>query len=169
MPNAEEIEKVARCIHANYLEHQADLQDPDGHPAMRPWDDLSDELRGQNIQQARNNIVKLASLGKRVRRAGPDTSSAEVPLAPEQMEELAMREHDRWAAEKRRNGYVYGEVRCDDPPNLTHPDLVTWEELSEASREKDREPMRRMIGCLWVAGFTIIDDDTGAGAPSPPR
>lgn len=51
-------------------------------------------------------------------------------------------EHERWAASKRRKGYMYGPVRNDDPDAgpLTHPLLVPFGQLDLLQQLKDSLP-----------------------------
>ena len=58
------------------------------------------------------------------------------------MELLAQLEHRRWMADKHLAGYSYGEVRDED--RMLHPDLVPWEQLTEADKEKDRDNIRQI-------------------------
>lgn len=156
MPDDEAIDAMARAIHQRYLDARCSSGTVDeAHPAMKQWDQLSPELRGQNRDQARDNILKLASQGFRVVRAESGDPSGGA-LTDEQIEGLARAEHDRWAAQKRAQGYRFGEVRVDDGPDKRHPDLVAWEDLSESDRDKDREPVRQMIAVLDEAGFAAV-------------
>jgi serine phosphatase RsbU (regulator of sigma subunit) len=50
---------------------------------------------------------------------------------------MAVVEHLRWCWEKRLNGWTYGSIR--DDIKKTHPGLVSYEKLSEAEKDKDRE------------------------------
>jgi hypothetical protein len=68
-----------------------------------------------------------------------------------ELEELAELEHMRWAAERRRQGFVWGATRGPG----THPDLVDWTELSEPVRDKDRDAARRWPGLLAQVGFGL--------------
>jgi len=43
--------------------------------------------------------------------------------------------HERWAAEKRADGWTYGEVK--DPEARTHPCLVPYDDLPPEQRRKD--------------------------------
>lgn len=156
MPDDEAIDAMARAIHQRYLDARRSSGTVDeAHPAMKPWDHLSPELRGQNRDQARDNILKLSSQGFRVVRTESGDSAGLGALNDEQIEGLARAEHDRWAAQKRAQGYRFGEVRVDDGPDKRHPDLVAWEDLSESDRDKDREPVRQMIAVLEEAGFAV--------------
>ncbi|GAA3345510.1 hypothetical protein GCM10020358_52890 [Amorphoplanes nipponensis] len=89
----------------------------------------------------------------------PETLTAEL------IERLARREHDRWCRFQRANGWRYGERR--DDAGRQHPDLVEWERLSEAAREKDREAVRQLPELLADAGFRIVR--VGAATASAPR
>ena len=43
--------------------------------------------------------------------------------------------HDSWLAEKRRDGWSYGEAK--DPEAKTHPCFVPYEQLPESQQAKD--------------------------------
>jgi hypothetical protein len=43
--------------------------------------------------------------------------------------------HESWLAEKRRDGWVYGEVK--DPAAKTHPCFVPYDELPPSQKAKD--------------------------------
>lgn len=44
--------------------------------------------------------------------------------------------HENWAEHKLRNGWRYGSVK--DPVERTHPCLVSWRDLPQHQRMKDR-------------------------------
>ncbi len=44
-------------------------------------------------------------------------------------------QHDQWMAQKKRDGWVWGEVK--DADRKTHPMLVAYEELPDMERRKD--------------------------------
>jgi hypothetical protein len=64
-------------------------------------------------------------------------------------------EHERWLAHQAEAGYVFGPVRNDDPElgDLTHPDMVAWDELDEAARQKDRDAVANLLPLLAAAGL----------------
>ena len=73
----------------------------------------------------------------------------------DELELLARLEHERWSADRRRDGWVYGPERTAE--KKLHPDLVPWEQLSEDVRDKDREAVRLIPGLLATyAGFSIV-------------
>lgn len=80
--------------------------------------------------------------------ANGDTSQEHWESAPEWQRESAVRgvqvalagatpeqQHDAWSADKRADGWVYGEVK--DPTLKTHPCLVPYDDLPLQQRIKD--------------------------------
>lgn len=154
MPDDAAIEAVARAIHADYVGERRGKEPPD-HPALRPWEELEPMLRAQNLEQARDNVVKLAEVGLRVvptAEAGDRRSSLPAP----HIERLARAEHDRWARQKQEHGYTYGPTRQDDGSDRRHPNLVPWEQLSEDERDKDRRPVQRIVDMLAAADLAAV-------------
>ncbi len=145
------LECIARQIHLGYQRHQVDPS----HPAAKPWEELSDELKAQNLSQARQNILRLAALGYDVRPRTDAVETSTVTIDPFTLERLAREEHDRWAHEKRAHGFVWGPDRRSAGPDLRHPDLLHWIDLDEAVRDKDRAPIRELIESLAGAGYTV--------------
>ena len=159
MPDDDVIEIMARQIHARYLSENAGIQPPE-HPAMHPWDQLDEKLKAQNRNQARDNVLKLASIGVAVATAEQARDRGADPihtLASDSVEMLARREHDRWARQKRAQGYRYGPVRIDAAPDHQHPDLLAWDDLPDATREKDRSPIRAIPDVLGEVGLVAVD------------
>lgn len=66
---------------------------------------------------------------------------------PDPLESIAAALHDAWADEQKFHGRVFGPDRTPQ----THPHLVPWGELDEASRNQDRF----IAACLlqkWLLG-----------------
>jgi len=87
----------------------------------------------------------------------------DFPLDEENLEMLAQLEHRRWMADKYLAGYSYGEQR--DEERMLHPDLVPWENLVEADREKDRDSIRQIPRLLQLLGLKVCRAE-GADSPS---
>jgi hypothetical protein len=94
--------------------------------------------------------VKLAAVGFRM-EPGAGRSDA---MTDDEIETLARVEHRRWAAERLLAGWRHGAAR-DDRARL-HPDLVPYEELDEATREKDRDMVRALPEVLALAGMRMV-------------
>jgi hypothetical protein len=108
----------------------------------------------QNIDQARSFLTQLARFGYTV---VPDDAAAtsSIELPDDITEQMAIIEHERWMDLKIAQGYRYGPERIDSPPDRRHPDLQHWLDLDEATRDKDRRPMRNMPTLLAQAGLRV--------------
>lgn len=145
------IEPIARAIHSEYLALVA--SDLWKGPSAVSWEELSEEFREANRDQARAIVEKLRVLGLGIAPKTSGTESEPIVFSDEQVDRLARMEHERWVTEKVRNGWVQGRVR--DNARRVHPDLVPWEALDEPAREKDRNAVRVIPKVLGDAGFAI--------------
>ena len=151
----EELDTLARQIHEKYVAKRlAEGDTPEQFPAMRPWQQLSSELKIMNRQQADHIATKLRALNMEM--ASHPTPQPKWPREPtnEEIEALAKAEHDRWAACKRLAGWKSGKERNDTLQ--IHPDLVPWSELSETIRDYDRDPIRNLPKLLSGIGYTLV-------------
>lgn len=151
MPPDETIEVMAQAIHEHYLTEQAEQTNL---PALRPWAELDERFRAQNRDQARDNILKLHSLGLKVVAAGLLSVDA-VRLGEADIERLGIAEHDRWSHQKREQGYRFGPELILDGADLRHPSLLPWDELPASEKEKDVAPIRQIPAVLAAAGLAI--------------
>jgi hypothetical protein len=154
---------LSRAIHRRYLGGQlAAGRVWHETSAIERWEDLPADLRRANREQAEDVGRKLASIGCLLTplRDAVDT----FVFASEELERLATAEHLRWTIERERKGWRYGASR-DDVRQL-HPDLVTWEVLSEEQRELDRQFVQALPGLLADLGLGIVRvRDLGAAVP----
>lgn len=152
-----ELDVLARKIHDYYgAKRVADGDNPDDFPAMRPWDQLSSEYRDMNRQQADHIPIKLRSVGFRMVPIGQGVASAAPDFTDKEIEALAKAEHARWCAGRRLSGWRYGETR-DDKRKL-HPDLAPWSQLSEKTRDYDRDPVRNLPLLLKAIGYCLAKE-----------
>lgn len=136
-------EIIARSIHKNYRRC---------HPSMVSWDELPEDLKESNRQQADHIGEKLK-----------ETCCGIVPLTdwdeklfeftPEEIELMAKMEHKRWMSERQRIRWKLGPKKIKKKRT---PYLVPWDELSEEMKEEDRDPVRNLPFYLAKAGFNII-------------
>jgi voltage-gated potassium channel Kch len=147
-------ETLARAIHEDYVRGQAAAgQTALTNPAMLPWDELPENLKESNRWQADHIGVKLRAVGCGLAPL-TDWDAESFEFTPEEVEQMARLEHERWIAERLRAGWTY----APDPKDLarkTSPDLVPWDELSEAEREKDRSSVRGLPRFLARAGLQV--------------
>jgi hypothetical protein len=137
-------ERLARRIHERYL--VAAGQDP-----THGWARLSESVRNANRAQVQGIAEKISAVGCviAVRRGATGGD-----ITPDEVERLAVVEHDRWRAERRSQGWRYGPVR--DDRRRRHPDLVGWYELSEEGREQARNAVRWLPELLADEGFSLV-------------
>ncbi|GAA3278756.1 hypothetical protein Dvina_12640 [Dactylosporangium vinaceum] len=148
-------ERLARRIHERYLATS-------GQGGGPGWAGLAESVRNANRAQVEGIAEKLRALGCVIAVRGHQDGDAS--MRPEEIERLAIVEHDRWQAERRAQGWRHGPVRDDG--RRRHPDLVSWPELSEASREQARDVVRWLPELLADEGFSLVRLQP-ASAPAP--
>ena len=146
-------EWLARTCHQRYLTDQfAQGAAPADSPALVPWEQLAEEYRAANRDQAADVGQKLAAIGCVLcLRQGGGPSFA---FQHGEVDRLAQLEHERWTAERLRHGWTLGQVR--DEARRRHPSLVPWADLPEPQREKDRQVVRGLPSMLADAGLAIV-------------
>ena len=145
-------EWLARACHQRYLADQfAAGAAPASSPALVPWEQLGEQYRAANRDQAADVGRKLSAIGcvLCLRQAGGES----FQFRPGEVERLAELEHERWMAERLRQGWLLGPHR--DEAQRRHPALVPWSELPESQREKDRQVVRALPSMLADAGLAI--------------
>ena len=165
------IKKLARAIHSRYL-HEIRNQGiksnnwifynpgkPENH-VVTDFDDLPDEIKLSNIDNAAHIPTKLLSIGYKIRPVKKGFKSFALHLNEEEIETMARVEHIRWSWEKRLNGWTFSKTK--DDIKKTHPSLIPYEELSESEKEKDRELVKLIPAFLQ-------DIDYEASPVSPNR
>ncbi len=146
--NINMIRKLARAIHSRYLHEiknqtlKADnyiFYNPGnlGNRYVSEFDDLPDDIKYSNIDNAVHIPTKLLSIGYKIRQVKKGFKPFALHLNQEEIETMARVEHIRWSWEKRLNGWVYGNSK--DEIKKTHPSLISYELLSESEKQKDRE------------------------------
>jgi hypothetical protein len=146
-------EILARAIHEDYLRQQrAAGVKPEQNSSMVPWDALPKHLQESNRQQADDIGVKLRAV---CCRAVPllDWDEPLFEFTSDEIDRLAILEHDRWLAAKRQDGWRHGLKKDNDAK--THPCLVPYAQLPPDEQEKDRNAVRQIPAMLAKVGFRI--------------
>jgi len=156
------VDQLGRLIHEAYCRERAAVgETPAKNAALRAWDDLPADLQTANREQAADIPAKLRAIGYELVTAprGLTTAGARPPDDPDFLaavrdheERLAIGEHERWSRSRLRAGWLPGPR---DDTARRHPNLVPWEELDEAARDKDREAVRGIPFLLARAGFRV--------------
>jgi len=146
-------EILARAMHESYVRDRKDHGETvETNPALVPWGALGENLRESNRAQAAHIGVKLRAAGCEL---SPLTTwdAGSFTFEPDEVERLAVMEHDRWMAERKRTGWTSGPR---DPDKSRSPFLVPWSDLGEEVRELDRLFIRGLPRFLAKAGFQIV-------------
>ncbi len=161
------LDQGARAVHEDYLSHYVPKDKIGTRPQWRHWDDLSEEARDDNRAVASHMAIKLRDLGLRLVAKG---SPAIDGLTDEMVEALSRAEHARWLANRVLAGWRHGETRDDAAKR--HPDIVPYDALSEATKEKDRSQVRALSETVKAMKMGVAKDFrlvlTGSGDALPP-
>jgi hypothetical protein len=150
----EALDTLAEALHLAYVNTQVERGDsPERNPSIRPWQDLPPHKKKANQNAAAHLDVKLRIAGCALRAADDPQPAATFPPDEPTMEVLAQLEHRRWMADKYIAGYMLGPVRDDD--RMLHPDLITWDDLTERDRDKDRDNIRQIPNLVALRGRKI--------------
>jgi len=148
-------EILARTIHQNYFNQRLTEGVQMGQKrSMATWEDLPEDLRHSNRRQVDHIRQKLHAIGYGIKPIH-DWDAVNFQFSDEEVEKMAKIEHDRWMEERLRGGWRFG-YGPEDPKNKTHPDLVTWEQLAEEIKDKDRQPVRALPKLLASAGLQVF-------------
>ena len=83
-----------------------------------------------------------------------DTSRVELDEELQQLtERLAENAHDHWAKRRLAEGWTFGRVRDDTA--RTHPNLVPYDQLTEAEKEYDRASAMQTLRAMLALGWRI--------------
>jgi hypothetical protein len=166
-------ELIARGIHKRYL-IQREKEEPSRPKdnSCKPWDALTEDLRESNRSQADDIVSKLRFVGLWYRKIPMAKNSKQdkralrktgiergKKLIEPHVEKLAWAEHDRWTAQKRRQGWIAGpdnaDASKDDTRRISHC-LFPWEDLREDQKDLDRTPVRSIPELLAIADYEVI-------------
>jgi hypothetical protein len=154
----EDTDRRARSLHNAYVEKElAKLGAENSLPLasfVKPWDELPENIRDTNRRVADHFEVKVRAIGCIL--ASVDCGD-EIELTASELEILAIMEHRRWWADRALNGWKYGAKRQD--AQKIHPNMVAYEVLSEADKQKDRDFVIEVIDIFRHEGMVIARDD----------
>lgn len=139
----EKDDSQARRIHEAYLSlYRQRGQTTADNPSLVAWEELDEDLKDANRQQAEHLAVKLRALGWASNAAARPTG--ERRLTSPEVEMLARMEHARWMAERMLAGWRHAPG-AKDAGLKTSSYLVAWEDLPEEVRAIDRMAVRQLL------------------------
>jgi voltage-gated potassium channel Kch len=148
-------ELMARVRHEEYVAQELSKGvTPDQNSSLVGWGDLPESLKESNRRFAETIGEAIHALGGRLVPLRQLEAEQTLFQSGDVLERLAMKEHDRWMAALRSDGWGYS-LGPKDPAQKTHPLLVPWSELPEGEKEKDRDAMRAIPRMLARVGFAI--------------
>ena len=150
---------------------------PAGSPresSRRPWDDLDEFFRADNIRQVRQVLSSAVYLGRlwRPLRAVPPGSFVEF-TGPELLW-IARTDHDSWHA--RRVAADWRPPRAGEPEDndrRVNASIVSWDALPAEVRHANVQHIRSLLERLQAIGYAAVLPDGGrgprGGLPAPRR
>ena len=145
-----EKDAIARKIHEFHRNEKlhkpgANIEELLQKPENNEWDLLREDFRESNIQQADHMPVKLRAVGLECRPYREDEAhdSSDLNIDAENLEALAIMEHNRWNAERWLAGWRHG---TKDTQRKISDCLVEWEKLPSDpdAQEWDRDAIRNI-------------------------
>jgi voltage-gated potassium channel Kch len=158
-------ELLARAKHADYVQDELAHGRGDGsNPSLKPWSQLDESLRVSNRRFADHIGAKIKEADCRLVPAPLiDPETVTFRFSDEEIDALAIEEHERWERDLLREGWRHGGKEgpdgrlVKDPERMLQPLIgVAWEDLEESEKEKDRGPIRRLPQMLARVGFEMV-------------
>lgn len=144
---------LARAIHEDYLlKHKRADEGQAQEASLLPWEQLPEALKENNRYQADRIGSKLKAIGCQVAQL-TDWNAASFVFTIEEVDRMAQMEHESWSAQLVSAGWAYAPTKSLE--KKTHPDLVSWDELSVVEKEKNRLIVRGIPRFLAQVGFQV--------------
>lgn len=149
-------EAAARRLHEAYLaKRAADAQGRPDDRARMPWETLDETFRRANRRAVDRLVVKRVAAAALTGRDPMAAGETGLPEDPGHLERLAAMEHDSWRIDRELDGWTRAPER--DDARRRHPNIKTYDELTEAVKDYDRDQIRTLIAM----------DRTTATQPAP--
>ena len=147
-------EILARNIHEEYIkEREKEGETLRINPNLVSWEILPGDVKESNRRQADYIGYKLNAIGCYIVPMY-DWKAEPVEFAPDEIELMAKIEHNLWMEEKLKEDWKYAPG-LKNPKKKTSPFLISWSQLPEEEKEKDRDTVRKIPIYLSKAGFKI--------------
>jgi hypothetical protein len=145
---------LPKALHADYCDAMAARGRLSvDHPSIRPWEEVGEDLRRANVEQADHITYKLSLLGYQVQPLPANAGESPPAFGSQEVESLARLEHARWLIDRQLAGWTFGKIRDNDLKR--HPLMIPYDELSEEEKDKDHRAARNIPSILRRAGLGI--------------
>ena len=128
-------------IHEQFKSDPGELESRKKSGELKDWNNLSEDFRESNRQQAAHIYIKLRAVGLEITHIS-DSRPAIMEFEKKTFDLLAELEHDRWVAERKVNNWKFGETT--DKPNRINRNLVGWELLDPEIKKYDYDAVARI-------------------------
>jgi hypothetical protein len=138
---------------------------PAGSPresSRRPWDDLDEFFRADNIRQVRQVLSSAVSLGRQWRplRAVPPGSAVE--FTGSELAWIARTDHDSWYARRIAAGWRPPRAgEREDNSRRVNASIVSWDALPADTRHANVQHIGSILERLQTIGYAAVLPDGG--------
>jgi hypothetical protein len=147
---SEKIEELAMAIHEKYRMINENNRNID-EKFIVPWQDLSEDLRNSNCDQAKNIPNALLKINYDIVSVKEKPEFLEFTI--KELDILAENEHMRWYRYRKNVGWKYGKLK--DNSKKTDPSLVPWDCLPEEKKNKVYQMVKIWPEILAKSNFKI--------------
>ena len=140
-------EAIAHAVHRRWRAEQLASDKP-----APSWSELDESRKESSRSHARHIAVKLRNIGCDIAPLR-DWDASEFAFSDDEIETLAIAEHDRWIAERLADGWSLGDK---DIENKKTPYLVPFAELPDDIAEYDHIFVREIPTLLASVGLQVI-------------
>ncbi|EJT76750.1 hypothetical protein GGTG_06666 [Gaeumannomyces tritici R3-111a-1] len=145
-------EEMARGIHNAYNDSiDAMHAETPNKPSAEPWEALDEEKKESSRAHADSIPHKLRLVGCFLSLERDDRTLVKS-FTPEDVDRMAMEEHDRWCSERLQKQWRLGPR---DPKVRSSPFFVSWSELDKPWQDVDRDIVKRYPEILKPHGLMI--------------
>jgi hypothetical protein len=101
---------LASAIHEEFIRDEIQkCKSLETNPSMKPSDQLNEDLREMNRNQADDTDLKFKNINCNI-IPWNDYGADQFNISPEEIELLASREHERWCSFRRTQGWKYSQL-----------------------------------------------------------
>lgn len=158
--------RLARHWHECYrLSHPAPTSDPQTPAARRPWAELDEFIKQDNILQLRSVMAATAGRGRLWVPARAVPPGSFIELTRQDLEAVARVEHTRWYERRVAAGWMAVTPSGAGPAGTARVNnkVVPWGELPPRDRTQETDDLCSQISRLEDVGFMPV---IPAGGPA---
>jgi len=154
----EQIDAAAPEAHEFYRQRRWEKGET-SDAALKPWSELDANLKNSNREQIAFIVNVLKKQGFRIVRS---QNPKPIRFRPDEIEEMAEREHARFVAERISEGWIYGKPK--DIAKKISPYLIPWPEVPEHVKSYDRDAVALFPPLLAKLGYEIQRPEENSGS-----